>query len=72
MKGWKKIDVGWYEGPNGEVIQFWRRLVCPWGNTGWYLWLKEDLDDKPKGPFKTIKKAIQKINEPFGGVKDEL
>ena len=61
-KYWTKINTGWYEGQNGEVVQRWYRAHgSPGDKSGWYYW--DEVDDKEDylGPFKTMKEAIKEI-----------
>lgn len=38
MKGWTKIETGWYTHPSGAVVQ-------RWGSLGWFSWRPHDRDE---------------------------
>ncbi len=55
---WSKIDEGWYEGMNGEILQAWYKAEgAPFKKKGWYVW-PDPKTDELRGPFRSMREAI--------------
>ena len=59
MKGWSKIEEGWYLHTTGAIVQrWWRAAGSPMHKAGWYVWPKSG--ELARGsPFKTRDEAMR-------------
>lgn len=58
MKGWQKIDDGWYRHESGAVVQRWGNYNALHLKTGWFAWRPKDKDDEGK-PFRRMREACE-------------
>ena len=58
MRGWQKIDSGWYVHESGAAVQRWGNYNELSREDGWYAW-RPGSADHDKNVFRTMREACE-------------